>query len=230
MFLYARDHEDLLPVAGGRGTKWGAGLRNWAAGNRSEAFGLDPNGVGGEATISSSLYLLVRYGYEKPQTFLCKGDSRVKEFTPAAYGLHDKGFTEVWDFGPDSAKHCSYAYQMVYYSYASKLKMSDDPPCFVIAADRNPWMGKKAKEFSRFEPDIEPFQGTRDRACLGNAATHYGEGQNVMFLNTIAGFEKRPYCGFEDDNIYTSWDGKDSPPARKTPSLSMTCLPRESED
>jgi len=83
MLIYSKDHDDLLPVAGGRGTKWGAGMRNWTAANRAEAFGLDPNGAGGEATISSSLYLLVRYKYETPPTFLCKGDRRVKEFRPA---------------------------------------------------------------------------------------------------------------------------------------------------
>ena len=29
------------------------------------------------------------------------------------------------------------------------------------------------------------------------------------FLDAHAVFEKRSYCGFENDNIYTSWDGAD---------------------
>jgi hypothetical protein len=30
-----------------------------------------------------------------------------------------------------------------------------------------------------------------------------------MFLDTHVSWEWRSYCGFEDDNIYTFWDGTD---------------------
>jgi hypothetical protein len=233
MHAYAQDQRDLLPVAGGRGTKWGASLRNWTAANRSETFGLDPNGAGGEATISSSLYLLVRYRYQTAQTFLCKGDRHAKAFTPDAYGLHSQGITEVWDFGPNPAKRCSYSYQMVYGPY--KLMLAAEPS-LAIAADRNPWInGKSAKDFSHFVPDFESFQGSAEQARCGNAPTHYREGQSVVYLDTHVTFEVRPYCGVLDDNIYTSWDGKDrirgkppvlgSQPAGEEDSLLVNDLP-----
>jgi hypothetical protein len=67
MLIYANDYNDELPLAGGRGTAWGPRLKDWAAASRSEAFGLDPNGAGAQATISSSLYLLARYEGVPPE-------------------------------------------------------------------------------------------------------------------------------------------------------------------
>jgi hypothetical protein len=210
MSVYASEYDDMLPVAGGRDTKWAAGLRDWTAAGRHEAFGLDPNGTGGQATISSSLYLLIRhaYGDVTPRTFLCKTDKGVREFNPANYDLKGRKLPDLWDFGTNPTKHCSYAYQMVYGRYALTVRSED--PGFAIAADRNPWMDeKKARSFSQFEPDMKPFTGTVEQARLGNAVAHESIGQNVLFLDTHVEWEQRPYCGTEDDNIYTSWDGRD---------------------
>ena len=67
----------------------------------------------------------------------------------------------------------------------------------------------KAKDFSLFTPDTRSFNGTSEQAKQGNTPRHKGDGQSVLFLDTHATFETRPYCGWEDDNIYTSWDGTD---------------------
>ncbi|MFQ6036888.1 MAG: hypothetical protein ACE5NM_13695, partial [Sedimentisphaerales bacterium] len=37
----------------------------------------------------------------------------------------------------------------------------------------------------------------------GNAIAHKEDGQNVLFMDSHVSFQKRPYCGLEDDNIYT---------------------------
>jgi hypothetical protein len=68
---------------------------------------------------------------------------------------------------------------------------------------------KRAKDFSRFTPGVDPYKGTLEQDRLGNAVAHEGLGQNVMFLDTHVEFEKHANCGLEDDNIYTSWDGAD---------------------
>ena len=51
---------------------------------------------------------------------------------------------------------------------------------------------------------------------LSNEITHQENGQSVLFVDTHVGFEKSPFCGVDEDNIYTSWDGADirrgSPP------------------
>lgn len=216
MLMYANDHSGLMPVAGGRDTRWGAALPNWTSVSRQDAFGLDPNGMGGEATIGSSLYLLIRYGYGDVtcRTFLCSGDKGVKQFDPVHYGLKGKELAGLWDFGPNPARHCSYAYQMVY--GRSWLTRRSESWAFAMAADRNPWMDeKRAKNFPEFQPDYRPFAGTAKQGRFGSAVAHGGEGQNVLFLDTHVDFEKRPFCGLDEDNIYTSWNADDK--ARGTP-------------
>ena len=221
MEAYSNDYDDALPVAGGRGTRWTGRLRDWSACDRSQAFALDPNASGGEATISSSLYLLVRYMQLDPKSFVCPVDRGTQEFRAKEYGPDTKTLADLWDFGPNASRHCSYAYQMVYGPY--KLTTSSffgGPECgFAVGADRNPWIdgpAERAGEFSSFMPDLRSvgYTGTTEQALPGNASAHRGwanrrDGQNVLFLDTHVTYEKRAYCGLEDDNIYTSWDGKD---------------------
>ena len=76
-----------------------------------------------------------------------------------------------------------------------------------VAADRNPWMDStsaSAKDISGFDPD-----GGKEMVKVGNAIAHQEDAQNVLFLDIHVGQEKKPFCGINDDNIYTSWDGGD---------------------
>jgi len=158
MFIYANDYEDQLPRAGGRTTTWGTPVR-WDAVDRYMAYGLAVDGSGGKATISSSLYLLVKYAEVMPKTFICDGDNGTTEFKLSDYpgrNLSVEGLINAWDFGPDSWKHCSYAYHMPYSLYS--LATSNEPG-MAVAADRNPWIkspAAEAKLFAQFKPDIPP--------------------------------------------------------------------------
>jgi hypothetical protein len=204
MLLYAHDYGDRLPVAGGRGTTWGPGLRDWTASNRSEAFGLDPNGAGGQATISSSLWLFVRYGDMSPQTFICKEERGTRPFDPDAHGAAGRALVSLWDFGPDPAKHCSYSYHMPYGPH--KLATSSEAG-MPVAADHNPWMDGarwKASNFANFR-----WNGLLRQQRAGNAIAHWLDGQNVLFLDSHVEFMKRSFCGLDGDNLYTSWKGDD---------------------
>jgi len=217
MLLYANDYRDELPRAGGRNSVWGQ-LADWMAPDRERAYGLQADGASGATTISSSLYLLVKYAEVPPKTFLCLSartrkdrERGVTEFKPGTYRLRDKRLTltDFWDFGPDPSRHVSYAYQMIYGPHRLILWAE---PNMAVAADRNPWMdapAAKARDFSLFTPEIPPFNGTSDQARQGNSSRHEGDGQMVMFLDTHVSFERRSYCGIENDNIYTSWDGTD---------------------
>ena len=202
---YANDYAGALPQAGGKGTKWGPRLRDWSASNQADAFGLDPNSDGGEATIGASLYLLVRHNGLSPKSFICRADKRVTEFRPQKYGVTGRGLADLWVFGPDPARHCSYSYHVPYGGHA--LTTANEPGyAYAVAADRSPWIDSpfaKAKDFSRFKPDWRPFTGTAEQARYGNTFRHYGEGQSVLFLDGHIEFAKRAYCSIEDDNIYT---------------------------
>ena len=235
MLLYSNDYEDELPRAGGRSTQWTGHTPDWTATDRRAAFGLTPEGTGGEATISASLYLLVKYSEVMPKSFICGGfektkwEEGMKEFKLGMYRVPNRraALADFWDFGPHPTMHCSYAYQMIY----SPLRLTTSgEPGMAVAADRNPWLDSpsaKAGDFSLFQPDIPPFNGTTEQGRKGNTPRHQAEGQNVLFLDAHVDFERRSYCGFENDNIYTSWDGTDK--ARgKTPKVGS--LPSDPQD
>ena len=63
---------------------------------------------------------------------------------------------------------------------------------------------KKARDFKAFDPD-----GNKEAIRAGNAITHNADAQNVLFLDAHVGQEKHSFCGLNDDNIYTYWDGDD---------------------
>jgi len=208
MLIYAGDYEDELPRAGGRNTAWGGvGCVRWDGIDRRAAYNLAADGSGGTATISSSFYLLIKYAEVTAKSFVCKGDSGTIEFKLADYPNRAPAVEELinaWDFGTDSTKHCSYSYHLPYGLYA--LTVSSEPG-MAVAADRNPWIKSPAAEaktpFTNFKPDVQPWNGTAEQAKYGNAIAHQEDGQNVMFMDGHVDFEKRAYCGIENDNIYT---------------------------
>jgi len=207
MLVYANDYEDKLPRAGGPNTEWAPTIPNWRATTRRDAFGLASDGTGGQASVSASLYLLVKYAQVTPKSFVCKGDVGTTEFTLYDQASIPSGteLIDAWDFGPleESSKHCSYAYHMPYGPFALTIS---NRPGMAVAADRNPWIDSpsgQGADFSRFKPDIAPFNGASHQARRGNAMTHQLDGQNVVFLDTHVEFAKHAYCALDDDNIYT---------------------------
>jgi hypothetical protein len=203
MLIYANDYEDELPRAGGRNSTWNKNIPNWQAENRFVAYGLKADGSGGSGNISSCFYLLVKYAEVTPKSFICKGDSGTTEFKPANYGAGNRDLIDLWDFGPEPSKHCSYSYHMPFGEYA--LTTSSEPG-LAVAADRNPWQDSPSASAKQFPGTYMP-DGGREAVQYGNAIAHQEDGQSVLFLDSHVGFEKRPFCGINDDNIYTSWDG-----------------------
>lgn len=236
MLIYATDHEDEFPHAGGPGSQWTGSIPNWAAANAFDAYGTTPAGLRGTVSISASLYLLVKYAGVTPKPFVCKQDSGTTEFRPDNYGAAGRKLTDLWDFGPIPPRHCSYAYHMVYSLH--RLTTSSQPG-MAIAADRNPWIDSpfaEAKDFSRFKPGIGSHKGTPAEARHGNTFAHQDDGQNVLFLDSHVNFQKRAFCSIDDDNIYTYWDEDDksrglpprlgSQPANELDSLLVNDPPR----
>jgi len=209
MLIYANDYEDELPRAGGRTSTWGA-TKDWTAADRRLAFGLNPDGSAGSASISSCFYLLIKYSEVTPKSFICKGDAGTTEFKLSEMtGLRtDFELIDAWDFGPalEAPKHCSYTYHVPFSVYA--LTTSNEPG-FAVAADRNPWIASPAGAaalWADFRPDVAGTGytvGTSETAKKGNAVGHQLDGQNVLFLDSHVEFAKRAYCSVEDDNIYT---------------------------
>jgi len=206
MLRYANDYDGVLPRAGGLSTIWGA-VRNWRAADRYNAFGIArSDNTGGSATISSCFYLLVKYAGMAPAEFVCPGDTGTTAFelSKVADLPTDFELTDAWDFGPQAYRHCSYAYHMPFGWWC--LTTSHHDPGMAVAADRNPWLrspGAEGRPFDQFKPEIAPWNGTAEQAREGNATSHGQNGQNVLFVDGHVTFAERPYCGLNDDNIYT---------------------------
>jgi hypothetical protein len=230
MLIYANDYEDELPRAGGKSSKWGY-TPNWQADNRQAAFNLEPDGSGGQASISSSLYLLVKYAEVMPKSFICNKDTGTTEFKPGWFRTRGKKLVDFWDFGPEPWKHCSYSYHIPYGLYALN---SSCEPGMAVAADRNPWIASPAAKaktpFSKFKPDMPPWNGTKEQANYGNAIAHKGEGQSVLFMDMHVDFQKRSYCGIEDDNIYTFLPSGLGHPEIGEPPVPFVSQPGSKED
>ena len=205
MLTYTNDYDGKFPRSGGANSHWAKAIPDWKAQNRFVAYGLAADGSGGKGSITSCFYLLVKYSYPPaPRAFVCKGDAGVTVFDPADEGMSGQERIDFWDFGPQPSKHCSYSYHMPFSQYA--LTTESDPG-MAVAADRNPWITSpsyEGKDISFFNPN-----GGRVAIGAGNTITHQEDGQNVLFMDSHVGFEKRPFCGIKDDNIYTFWDGGD---------------------
>jgi hypothetical protein len=206
MLIYANDYDGQFPRSAGKGGQWATTIQDWRGNNRYVAYGLAADSSGGRGTISSCFYLLVKYAEVTPKSFICRGDSGTREFKPAKYIRGKAELIDFWDFGPEPTKHCSYSYHQPFSSYP--LTTSSEPG-MAMAADRNPWMAApasngKAAKFTQFHPE-----GNRKAVKIGNAIQHKEDGQNVLFVDNHVNFEKNPFCGVNDDNIYTFWDGPD---------------------
>ncbi len=225
MLIYANDFRGEFPRAAGTNGRWTPTTPNWNARDRDAAYDLKPDGSVGRASITASLYLLIKYTDVTPDSFVCNKDDGTREFDPAEYRSGREPF-ELWDFGLRPQVHCSYAYHMPYGRYA--LKTSDNER-LAVAADRNPFQPgpfHKAKDLSRFS-----FE-SRETVYRGNAYAHGNQGQNVLFLDSHVTFSQTPACGIDGDNIYTIQDGNDikigtaptigSHPAKKLDSLLVT--------
>jgi prepilin-type processing-associated H-X9-DG protein len=159
-------------------------------------------------------YMMYGFG-----SFICPDDSGTTPFSPLLHETTPYAWKAVyWDFGPEPAKHLSYAYHMPYGAY--RLTTSSDPGMAVMA-DRNPWLdapgypARSKTDFASFNPN-----GTKKLVRRGNTIPHKGKGQNVLFVDGHVAFEKTPNCGLNGDNIYTSHNGTDIqrgiPPTRQS--------------
>ena len=189
MNIYGNEDENgRFPRAGGRKSVLAAPpLAAWDNPDELTAFG---GSQPGQATMTSSLWLLVKGDYATTKQFVCKSD-------PDTTGVfrHSNPW-EVWDFGDTPTEYCSYAYHIPYddadgFNFALTGASN---PAMPVCADRNP-----------------------DDAGAENSRSHQDEGQNVMFVDGHVEFEKnegdRPGrdCGIDNDDIYTG-EGVDGMP------------------
>lgn len=170
MLVYAGENQDEYPQAGIKGNGgplWATtGILKgpWDAATPGDAYG---NILPTKVTVTSSMYLLIKYADMPTKSFICKGDGGAKPFDISSVqhnGSSVKDVTQAWDFGNDidntggantsrPGMYCSYSYQMPYMSAdatgtcgnkaftINSATRPDTPVC----ADRNPFLDKNAR-------------------------------------------------------------------------------------
>jgi len=231
MMLYANDHEGDFPCAGGSASTWGTAgiISNWdnQDGKEATTYGTSPAKV----TITSSLYLLIKYADVTPSQFVCKGDVGTKEFKLSDYTGVDAlvdDISDVWDFGDNTTNfpglRNSYSYHDPYQNTGISPKQSYplgsySDPASPVMADRNPYLDKNAAAYrDGAGGEKKPYWETTpapghyaDPDKTGNAAAHQREGQNVLFNDSHVGFAKFPNVGISNDNIWKCWTSTATP-------------------
>ena len=205
MLIYCQDYDDEFPHAGLSTATWAPIIPNWSGATAGVAYG---TAAPGTASISSCFYLLVKYSEVTPKSFVCKGDSGVAEFKAVDMAPAGMELADLWNFGTNGIQYCSYSYHTPFVNAANvgyPLTTQSDPG-MAVAADPNPWL-KSAEALGRTTAEWTAFLPTGDRDSIkrGNARTHQDDGQNVLFVDGHASFEKESFCGVDEDNIYTRW-------------------------
>ncbi|MBU1260863.1 MAG: prepilin-type N-terminal cleavage/methylation domain-containing protein [Planctomycetes bacterium] len=229
MLAYSSDDKyESFPVAGSAGATWNRGIGGIEGENSFEWRNVrfEDTLTNQRVTLNAHLYLLVKYADVPPEQFICPGSDQ-KKFELNKYNLTEvspvpTNLTEVWDFGskdddaPDGARgkgHQSYSYQL-----PVKLLSSQTGGVFAVTAtsslmkpimaDRSPfWQDPMGTASTAY---LYVWDAANDKVFAssvpaGNATYHQKEGQNVLYADIHAKFEKQANCGVESDNIYTTW-------------------------
>ncbi|MDD4892188.1 MAG: type II secretion system protein [Phycisphaerae bacterium] len=178
----------------------------------------------------ASLWLLVASGGSSPDAFVCPTDklaggvvtfSGTKSSTVPFPLVDPTGVVNAT--ASANTKRCySYSYQIPngFNTKGSPSADNANATKFAIMADRAPFTEAAgltaglalaeitAADWKTAGAAVAKLQGvTSDKKQLLNSPNHRGEGQNVLFQDGHAGWRGNPWCGINDDNIYTVANG-----------------------
>jgi len=228
--VYANDYEDQFTRQGGSII-----VLNWAY--TTPRFD-DPakkwSGAGGNLSVASSLYLLVREADVSPKSFVC-GASGADVYD--GKNGNNLDLVELWDFGGFSANggaqfgrfprgHCSYS---LHQPYGRNAASGASSASFAIMGDKNPWYDPKLQEASATDAacNADSYTGyirrmggyyvsgatiQRWEIQVANTYAHGREGQNVAFGDGHSEYAKTSDVGIKHDNIYTKRGGAATDP------------------
>ena len=211
-----------------RGTSGKPGTNSWDWRMSTFVEGTGSPGTPKRATISACLYLLVKLADTTPDQFICPGSDNKKfelnnfKFDDLATAYQNASFSDLWDFGAVKdvktnftmgKGHNTYSYQLPLPLSATQSGnvypiSTTSNPARPFMADRNPFWVAPVPAPSGSAPFLYEWDSTADKIYAdsipnGNSTYHQKEGQNVLYADNHAKFEKQANVGIQMDNIYT---------------------------
>jgi prepilin-type N-terminal cleavage/methylation domain-containing protein/prepilin-type processing-associated H-X9-DG protein len=226
--VYSQDYDDEYAVQGDgkatvladRTTGWSKPDKRWETGDN--------------ITIGASLYLLVREADVSPKSFVCPAGEE-SEYDGSNERTPPRDIIELYDFGGGTLlsdgypyEHVSYAYQMPYSTTGTKSPFAADGTSnasFAVMADKNPWFDAQitlqdaavwtdaatwsdaVARIERYYDESKNVSESHWSVKAANAYSHGRDGQNVVFADGHASFEKTMDVGVQNDAIYVPYGG-----------------------
>lgn len=159
----------------------------------------DPQAGSTDLSVTRSFWMLVRSGDVTVQQFVCPSSGDARDGTESIDFYYDFEFYE----------NISYGYQVPFGPRDTRAREGMDNR-MVIAGDKGPYYyaATEAPDWGAYgeDPPIKVTDSPREWRAF-NSANHggrdNGEGQNLLFADGHASFNKLPIVGIDHDNIYT---------------------------
>jgi prepilin-type N-terminal cleavage/methylation domain-containing protein len=150
-----------------------------------------PTSLGGGAAnnVYANLWILVLNNQISPKSFVCKSDTATAAPTNHTDGRYYLGMTDL--------NNCSYSVSFPYTpsGFVGKWWTNLNDASLPLASDLAPSM--VAGETG------SPTRNTQNNDKTGNSWIHQTDGQNVVFGDAHADFQRANNCGQNGDNIFT---------------------------
>ena len=229
--VYANDYDDAYTVQGGQGSHtWGPGIpvtdgfaaasKDWT--DQNITVGASLYLLVREADVSPKSFVCgaggqTDYEGENPQN---RDITELWDFGSWQTGATDPDIGKGPTHGPKG--HVSYSFQMPYGDDGRAGRHAADgtkSAAFAVMADKNPWFDPKLQEGpppsggwtqANFADYVGPLASywtdtgmEKFKIQRANSYPHSREGQNVLFGDGHASYEKTSDIGVKHDNIYT---------------------------
>jgi len=167
---------------------------------------------------SRSLFLLVIAGTSSAKQFICPSSGDTEDPLRNKSGTETAAQVGVNRFDFRGYNMLSYGYQMPFGRYAKPREGMD--PRMPICSDKGPFFEAgtfnatdgstvDAARSVMLDPNFgltetQLLQASSDRWRPYNSRNHNSEGQDVLYTDGHADFQRKPICGVNFDNIFTS--------------------------
>jgi len=141
--------------------------------------------------VSRAFWLLIRSGETTQKQYICPSSGDETDITEEVDKYYD-----FFGLG-----NLSYGYQVPFGVKETRASENTDPRQ-ALAADASPCTSDTVVVPGAYDPTTSPrlWQPYNSGNHGGSGA---GEGQNVLFQDSHATFERKPIVGIDNDNIYT---------------------------